>query len=53
MCESRLSYLVSIGLLGKVSGDTMGCKFGKQLQFSYLSSQTVSSIPFDLVHFDV
>jgi hypothetical protein len=54
MCGSHMSSLVHSGVLGKVFGDTslpcMGCKLGKQLQFPYSSSQTVSTRPFDLVN---
>jgi hypothetical protein len=57
MRGSRLSSLVRSGVLGKVSSDTslpcMGYKLGKQLQFPYSSSQTVSTRPFDLAHSDV
>jgi hypothetical protein len=57
LCGSRLTTLVRSGVLGKVVGDTsvpcIDCKFGKQLQFPYSSSHTMSSRPFDLVHWDV
>jgi hypothetical protein len=57
MCGSRLSSLVTSGVLGKVSGDTslpcMGCSLGKQIQLLYPASQTMSTRPFELIHSDV
>jgi hypothetical protein len=57
MCGSRLSSLITSGVLGKVSGDTslpcMGCRLGKQIQLPYPASQTVSTRPFELIHSDV
>jgi hypothetical protein len=57
MCESRLSSLVTSGVLGKVTGDTslrcMGCRLGKQILLPYSTSQTVSTRPFDLIQSDV
>jgi hypothetical protein len=57
MCGSRLSSLVTSGVLGKVTGDTplpcMGCRLGKQIELPYLVSQIVSTRPFELIHSDV
>jgi hypothetical protein len=57
MCGSRLSSLVTSGVLGKVTGDTslpcMGCRLDKQIQLPYSTSQIVSTRPFDLIHSDV
>jgi hypothetical protein len=57
MCGYHFSSLVCSGVHEKVSGYTslpcMGCKLGKQLQFSYSSSQIVSTVPFGLVYSNV
>jgi hypothetical protein len=53
---SRLSSLVTSGVLGKVTGDTlpcMGSRLGKQIQLPYSTSQTISTRHFDLIHSDV
>jgi hypothetical protein len=57
MCGSRLSSLVTSGVLGKVTGDIslpcMGCHLDKQIQLPYSTRQTVSTRPFDRIHSDV
>ena len=54
---SKLSTLVGSSVLGPIFGDAglhcTGCKFGKQLQLPYASSDSVSQRPFDLIHPDV
>ena len=53
---SRLQLLVSQGHLGSVSChkfDYMSCQFGKQKKLPFNNSDSFSSAPFDLVHFDI
>lgn len=58
ICGSRLSDLISHGLLGLVLGHEsplkcQGCWLGKHIQLSYHSSEFVSQRRFDLVHLDI
>ena len=53
---SRIKSLASIGVLGKVSHDTsecLSCQFGKQQASPFNNSESSSSAPFDLVHYDI
>jgi hypothetical protein len=58
LCGSRLSALLHRSLLGSISDresldHCQGCRLGKQIQFLYHSSESVSQHPFNLVHSDV
>jgi hypothetical protein len=57
MCGSRLSSLVTSGVLEKVPGDTslpyMGCRLGKQIQLQHPTSQTVFTRPFELIESNI
>ena len=53
---SRIKSLASTGVLGKVSHNTfecLSCQLGKQHVLPFNSSESSSSTPFDLVHFDI
>jgi hypothetical protein len=53
---SRIQLLDSQGHLGSVSFhkfNCMSCQFGKQKKLPFNNSDSFSSTPFDLVHFDV
>ena len=53
---SRLQLLASQGHLGSVqfqNFDCTSCHFGKQTKFPFNKSDSFSSTPFDLIHYDI